>query len=45
MELLTVGQAAVLSVTEPPKVVYNLVKGLARMIADIRQSSHAPRRP
>jgi regulator of sigma E protease len=26
-------QAVVLSVTEPPKVVYNLVKGLARMIA------------
>lgn len=30
---VTVGQAALLSVTEPPKVVYNLVKGLARMIA------------
>ncbi|MCW5838076.1 MAG: site-2 protease family protein [Labilithrix sp.] len=30
---VTAGQAAVLSVTEPPKVVYNLVKGLARMIA------------
>jgi regulator of sigma E protease len=29
---LSAGQAAVLSVTEPPKVVYNLVKGLARMI-------------
>lgn len=30
---VTVGQAAVLSLTEPPKVVYNLVKGLARMIS------------
>ena len=30
---VTASQAAVLSVTEPPKVVYNLVKGLARMIA------------
>jgi regulator of sigma E protease len=30
---VTAGQAALLSVTEPPKVVYNLVKGLARMIA------------
>ncbi|MBX3202680.1 MAG: site-2 protease family protein [Labilithrix sp.] len=30
---VTAGQAAVLSVTEPPKVVYNLVKGIARMIA------------
>lgn len=30
---VTVGQAAMLSVTEPPKVVYSLVKGLARMIA------------
>ncbi len=30
---VTVGQAAVLSLTEPPKVVYNLVKGLARMVA------------
>jgi regulator of sigma E protease len=30
---VTAGQAAVLSVTEPPKVVYNLVKGLARMLA------------
>lgn len=30
---VTAGQAAVLSVTEPPKVVYNLVKGFARMIA------------
>lgn len=29
---VSAGQAAVLSVTEPPKVVYNLVKGLARMI-------------
>lgn len=28
----TAGEAAVLSVTEPPKVVYRLVKGLARMI-------------
>jgi len=28
-----VGQAALLSVKEPPKVVYNLVKGLGRMIA------------
>ncbi len=28
-----VAEAALLSVTEPPKVVYNLVKGLARMIA------------
>jgi regulator of sigma E protease len=32
-EPVTVGQAAVLSVTEPPKVVYRLVKGLGRMIA------------
>jgi regulator of sigma E protease len=30
---VTAGQALVLSVTEPPKVVYNLVKGLARMLA------------
>ena len=30
---VTAGQAAVLSVTEPPKVVYNLVKGLVRMVA------------
>ena len=30
---VTAGQAVVLSVTEPPKVVYNLVTGLARMIA------------
>jgi regulator of sigma E protease len=30
---VTTGQAVVLSVTEPPKVVYNLVKGLARMLA------------
>jgi regulator of sigma E protease len=30
---VTAGQAAALSVTEPPKVVYNLVKGLARMLA------------
>jgi len=30
---VSVGQAAVLSVKEPPKVVYNLVRGLARMIA------------
>jgi len=29
---VSAGQAAVLAVTEPPKVVYNLVKGLARMI-------------
>ncbi len=29
---VTVGQAALLSVTEPPKVVYALVKGLARMV-------------
>lgn len=28
-----VGQAAILSVKEPPKVVYNLVRGLARMFA------------
>ncbi|MBS2012308.1 MAG: RIP metalloprotease RseP [Deltaproteobacteria bacterium] len=28
-----VGQAALLSVKEPPKVVYNLVRGLARMVA------------
>ncbi len=28
-----VGQAAVLSIKQPPKVVYGLVKGLARMIA------------
>lgn len=33
VEPVTVGQAALLSVKEPPKVVYNLVKGLARMIA------------
>src|SRR5439155_12783204 len=30
---VTVGQAAVLSLKQPPKVVYGLVKGLARMIA------------
>ncbi len=30
---VTASQAAVLSVTEPPKVVYSLVKGLARMVA------------
>ena len=30
---VSVGQAALLSVKEPPKVVYNLVKGLARMVA------------
>lgn len=30
---VTAGQAAVLSVTEPPKVVFSLVKGLGRMIA------------
>jgi regulator of sigma E protease len=30
---VSVGQAAILSVKEPPKVVYNLVRGLARMIA------------
>ena len=29
---VTVGQAAVLSLTEPPKVVYAVVKGLARII-------------
>jgi regulator of sigma E protease len=33
VEPVSVGQAAVLSVKEPPKVVYALVKGLARMIA------------
>jgi regulator of sigma E protease len=33
IEPVSVGQAALLSVKEPPKVVYNLVKGLARMIA------------
>jgi regulator of sigma E protease len=33
IEPVTVGQAALLSVKEPPKVVYDLVKGLARMIA------------
>ena len=33
IEPVSVGQAAILSVKEPPKVVYNLVKGLARMIA------------
>ncbi len=33
IEPVTVGQAALLSVKEPPKVVYNLVKGLARMIS------------
>jgi regulator of sigma E protease len=35
VEVVKVGvaEAAVLSVKEPPKVVYNLVKGLARMIA------------
>ncbi len=32
MEPLSVGQAALLSVKEPPKVVYELVRGLARMI-------------
>jgi regulator of sigma E protease len=30
---VSVGQAALLSVKEPPKVVYNLVKGLGRMVA------------
>jgi regulator of sigma E protease len=30
---VSVGQAAVLSLKQPPKVVYGLVKGLARMIA------------
>lgn len=30
---VTAGEAAVLSVTEPPKVVYNLVKGIARMVS------------
>jgi regulator of sigma E protease len=30
---VTTGQAAVLSVTEPPKIVYELVRGLARTIA------------
>lgn len=30
---VTAKEAALLSVTEPPKVVYNFVKGLARMIA------------
>jgi regulator of sigma E protease len=30
---VTVGQAAVLAVKEPPKVVYGLVKGLARMLS------------
>ncbi|CAN5925711.1 RIP metalloprotease RseP [soil metagenome] len=33
VEPVTVAQAALLSVKEPPKVVYNLVTGLARMIA------------
>ena len=33
LQPLTVGQAAVLSITKPPNVVYDLVKGLARMIA------------
>ncbi len=33
IEPVTIGQAALLSVKEPPKVVYNLVTGLARMIA------------
>lgn len=32
-EPVSAGQAAALSVTEPPKVVYALVKGLARIIA------------
>jgi regulator of sigma E protease len=30
---VTVGEAAVLSITEPPKVVYALVRGLARLIS------------
>lgn len=30
---VTTAEAAVLSVTEPPKVVYSLVQGLARMVA------------
>lgn len=30
---VTVGEAAVLAVKEPPKVVYGLVKGLARMLS------------
>jgi regulator of sigma E protease len=33
IEPVGVSQAALLSVKEPPKVVYNLVKGLARMVA------------
>lgn len=33
IEPVSVPQAALLSVTEPPKVVYNLVRGLGRMIA------------
>ncbi len=33
IEPVTVGQAALLSVKKPPKVVYELVKGLGRMIA------------
>jgi regulator of sigma E protease len=33
IEPVSVGQAAILSVKKPPKVVYELVKGLARMIA------------
>ena len=32
-EPVTVGQAALLSLTDPPKVVYNLVKGLGRMLS------------
>ncbi|OJY17391.1 MAG: hypothetical protein BGO98_00365 [Myxococcales bacterium 68-20] len=30
---VTAGQAAVLSVTEPPKVVYSVIRGIGRMIA------------
>ena len=33
IEPVTVGQAALLSVKKPPRVVYELVKGLGRMIA------------
>jgi regulator of sigma E protease len=33
VEPLSVGQAALLSVKEPPMVVYELVRGLARMVA------------
>jgi regulator of sigma E protease len=34
---VTLGQAALLSLTEPPKIVYELVRGLARTIAGLEK--------